>query len=942
METKTFLQEVLASDGRYCIFAANAVTDRRQQHFYTSVDELVEAAINLDSKGYDVYFALATFNKDKSRKVDNVKHLKSFFLDLDCGPSKEFASQGDALKQLMEFCKHLTLPKPLIVDSGRGLHVYWPLAEAVPFDDWLPVATKLKQLCSDNKFMADPAVTADAARVLRVPETHNYKPDVPVEVSCKSNSTIPVNFDRFSNLLGNRPIPVPTKKVAGANAVMQAALGNQEYKFKTVMEKSLGGTGCAQISNALHNPDAISEPVWRGVLSILKASSDGSREKAHKISRGYSGYNEEETNTKWDNLTVDKRYTCTKFEEENPETCLECTNRGKFRSPLHIGKHIKEATAQDNVVEVVALDLPNQPINTYVIPEYPFPYIRGANGGVYMRVKKEEGEFDEKKIYHNDIYVTKRIVDIELGESVVMRLHLPKDGVKEFTVPLTAVTSREEFRKQMAMQGVAVTKIDDLMHYTTTWVNELQATNMADKAYRQFGWTNDNAEVFILGNQKIFKDRVEFNPPSAQTAGMFPAFEPQGTLEEWKTLVDFYNKPGFELHQYVLCTGFGSILMHFLDDIACSALHLYSKDSGLGKTTAMRAAASIWGDPDELVLNENDTHHTKMHRSEVLHNLPLFIDELTNSNGEKLSELVLQFTSGKQRGRLVSGSNAERIRGEPWSFLATTTGNTSVMERIRLFKENPNAEAQRIMEVRVDKMFTGAESKKDTDKFSRAIGKCYGHAGPIFAQYLINNFKSVEQLVEAVQLRVDKEAGLSSENRYWSAHATVTLSASIIANKIELIRYPVKELNKWTLQMLENNKNRTKDMAVSIEQTLNEYVNDHIDNILRIKSTTDLRKQDGTTIAANIQPEQIPRNKLVARYETDVNKLYLVPKPFRLWCGKQQINYSAFVQDMINKLGAKKRKMRLSKGTPFKMPPIDVIVVQFSEGDDETPSIEDL
>ena len=107
--------------------------------------------------------------------------------------------------------------------------------------------------------------------------------------------------------------------------------------------------------------------------------------------------------------------------------------------------------------------------------------------------------------------------------------------------------------------------------------------------------------------------------------------------------------------------------MQFIDDISCAALHLYSKESGLGKTTAMRAAASIWGNPKELVIEEQDTHNTKMNRSEVLHNIPLCIDELTNAKSEALSTLALQFTTGKQRGRLVSGGNIERLRGEPWS-----------------------------------------------------------------------------------------------------------------------------------------------------------------------------------------------------------------------------------------------------------------------------------
>jgi len=943
METAIFLKEALPEKGSYCVFASNSSADRRSQQFFDSVDDLIDAAQDFDTKGYDVYFALASFREGNSRKVDNVQYLKSFFLDLDCGPSKDFVSQREAISQLIAFCKKFNLPRPLMINSGRGIHVYWVLSEAVPTDDWLPVAAKLKQLCSDNNFLADPAVTADAARVLRVPRTHNYKPDTPAEVDfVGTHLPTLVDFDLFSKLLGNDSIPVPTKRLEGANAVMNAALSNQEYRFKDILRKTSQGDGCTQILSALNDPNGVSEPIWRGVLSVLKACSDGSREKAHRISRGYDGYDPEETDAKWDNLTSDKRYTCARFEEIEPETCLRCPNRGKYRSPLHIGKRVKEATEEENVVEAPALDLPNTPINTFVIPKYPYPYIRGSNGGVYIRSQDSEGNENEERIYHNDLYVVKRIVDLELGESVVVRLHLPKDGVREFTLPLTAVTSREELRKNMSMQGVAVSRVEKLMEYITTWVNELQEREVADKAYRQFGWIDDEATGFVLGNQMILKDEVVFNPPSKSTIGLFPAFEPKGTLDEWRRIIDFYNRSGFELHQFATCAGFGSILMQFIDDIACAALHLYSKESGLGKTTAMRAAASIWGNPSELVIAEQDTHNTKMNRSEVLHNIPLLIDELTNAKSEALSTLALQFTTGKQRGRLVSGGNIERLRGEPWSLLAITTGNTSLIERIRLKKDNPNAEAQRILEVRVEKLFTGSSDKTETDEFSRALGKCYGHAGPIFAQYVMNNLDEVKRLIQEVQIRVDRQADLSSENRFWSVYATLTLAGAVIAHQLELIRFDIPALTNWCINMLVDNKSRTQDMAVSIEQTLNEYVNEHYDNILRIKSTSDLRKRDGSAIESIILPEAIPRNRLVARYETDVKKLYLVPKPLRMWCGEQQINYAAFVNDLTEQLGAKRVKMRLSKGTPLDLPSIDVIAVQFSGAGDEEGSAEDV
>ena len=212
METNTFLKGVLSDEGYYCVFAFRTNDDRRVQKFYDSIDALIQAAEDFDSQGYDAYFALATFNEDNSRKVTNVKHLKSFFLDLDCGPSKDFTNQTEAINELRKFCGKLSLPKPLMVNSGRGIHAYWPLTERVCLDDWLPVAEALKKQCAQHGLLADPAVTSDAARILRVPSTHNYKSDPPSEVVClEKGSLTPVNFDVFSEKLGGGIITPPTR-----------------------------------------------------------------------------------------------------------------------------------------------------------------------------------------------------------------------------------------------------------------------------------------------------------------------------------------------------------------------------------------------------------------------------------------------------------------------------------------------------------------------------------------------------------------------------------------------------------------------------------------------------------------------------------------------------------------------------------------------------------
>tara|TARA_R100000388_G_C7214508_1_gene145454 strand:- start:504 stop:935 length:432 start_codon:yes stop_codon:yes gene_type:complete len=120
------------------------------------------------------------------------------------------------------------------------------------------------------------------------------------------------------------------------------------------------------------------------------------------------------------------------------------------------------------------------------------------------------------------------------------------------------------------------------------------------------------------------------------------------------------------------------------------------------------------------------------------------------------------------------------------------------------------------------------------------------------------------------------------------------------------------------------------DMVTSAEQILNSYIYENWSNILQIRSTDDLRKQRDTGVDALVVPDKDPRIHLVARYETDINRLYLLPKPLRQWCAKQQINYTSLVQEFMEKLGGKKDKVRLGKGTLLKLKSSDVIVVNFA------------
>ena len=176
--TEEFLEKVLPQSGIYMLFLTK---EKKNFHrSYTNIDTMASAVDWFDNSGYSVYHACGSFHTEESRKADNTAHFRSFFLDLDCGlqkanEGKGFIDKAAACNALKDFCKKLGLPKPTIIDSGGGFHVYWTLQDDIEADEWLSVATKLKQLTKFHKFAADHSRTSDRASLLRPVKATNHK-----------------------------------------------------------------------------------------------------------------------------------------------------------------------------------------------------------------------------------------------------------------------------------------------------------------------------------------------------------------------------------------------------------------------------------------------------------------------------------------------------------------------------------------------------------------------------------------------------------------------------------------------------------------------------------------------------------------------------------------------------------------------------------------------
>ena len=918
MATIDLLQSVLPPEGEgyYCIVGLVQDEARPKQTFHqtladvtTKIDELLQAK-------YDVYFACAKYvDPVQGRIQKNGDLIKSFWLDIDCGidkaaTGKGYVDQTTGLAELKKFCKAIRMPLPCVVNSGRGIHAYWLLSKTITRLEWKPVAERLKALCEQHEFLGDPSRTADNASILRVPETFNFKqdPPLPVEILAMADE---VDYEGIKQTIGVLIAPdwVPRQ----LNEMTRALMGNKQSRFKTIMLKTMDGKGCAQLAQIATEQDTIEEPLWRAGLSVAHACVDAD-EAIHKISRLHPDYDPTTTERKA-NQTKGP-YSCETFSKINPSACAECPNKGKISNPIQLGSEVMVAE-ESRIVETTE----EGKKEVFDIPSYPFPYFRGKNGGVYIEVKDEDGGKDAINIYEHDLYIVKRLHDPAKGESIWMRLHLPKDGMREFSMPATDVMTIDKLRDKLGYSGVLANKkqMESIMAYIITSAKNLQHTTEVETMRTQFGWADKDSK-FIIGEQEVSASKVSYSPPSTATGSLAEWLKPTGSYDEWKKTAQIYNQPGFEPHAFGFFTAFGAPLLKHLN-LKGAIINLINNTSGTGKSTVLKMCNSVWGHPEELMLQWKDTMNSMIHRLGVMNNLPVTIDEITKLSGDHFSDLAYSISQGRGKNRMKQHENAERANVTKWSTMALCSSNASFYDKLSSLKATPDGEFMRLLEYRID--LTGNLTKEEADAVFNRLYDNYGHAGVEYAQYLVGNLETSLDAVMQIQQKLDKAIGLTSRERFWSAIIACNIAGALIAKDLGIIDFDIKRVFDWIVKEVKVMRHEIKaPAAVSTASVINEFMNEHRGAVLVING-----EADGRTGMEQLPMVEPRFNDLFIRMEPDTKKMFINAKQLRAYCSEQQITLKDTLKTLeIDKAYLGLVKKRLAKGTKISSGPVDVYV----------------
>ena len=143
------------------------------------------------------YLSVSTFQNGSSRRESNVKEVKRLYIDMDAHDNPINLDEAKLLASYMidNWFDECELPEPnYIIFSGHGLQILFTLDGCNSVPEWKRYQTALLKTCQDllkdlkEHSLSEASVVAvehdvsidnlkDAARVLRVPNTTNYKPN---------------------------------------------------------------------------------------------------------------------------------------------------------------------------------------------------------------------------------------------------------------------------------------------------------------------------------------------------------------------------------------------------------------------------------------------------------------------------------------------------------------------------------------------------------------------------------------------------------------------------------------------------------------------------------------------------------------------------------------------------------------------------------------------
>lgn len=807
-DTLAFLRAVLPDVGRYCTAVKLHSKSGFRHTFRASIELLLADQTSKDAPGCDVYVALAAFDDSDKRTAAAAHTLRALWIDVDCGAGKPYPDFDAGMSAVDDFIERGFPNYSFVVRSGYGAHVYWAFGQDAPREQWLVLAKTFQAAWQAAGIATDP-ISADAARVLRCPGTHNRKNEPAVQVVIDEATGLVHRAETLfaaARKLAPETLPIrpsAAAKVLALNDDLLANLPQRKAYLPPIVAK------CKQLGDMAKTQGAgCSEPLWYATIGLCRHLEDGAV-AAHHLSGGHSEYSAAAVNAKLAQL-ADKDVgptTCERFKVLNAAGCAGCP--WSITSPIQLGEKDPEpqkpvAIVAEQVlsgsgeVEVVEREI-SAPV------AYPLGYAYEDNA-TKARVVQDNGIPTWKLIFPGMIFPTRvfRPPGGSLEIEIFTRRHTTGE-VRTFNAPAVAVGDPREMRNQllsnvMVDAGVAP-MLQKLINGMASAIQDKETTDMS---VRQFGWQMGDPATekhFVFG-------ATRYTPEGTDTNCMLDAGAQQmadalckrtGTPEGALQGARLFDRPGAQMHQAVYLTGLAGVFAPFTGAQNFAVLSLVERNGGQGKTTNCDAAMSHWFSPLHSRSSMRDTQNALYNTMSVRGTLPVHVDELTGTLPEVVVNFVYTASQGAEKARMESSGAKQRAPLPPWKAPVLVTCNSPLKEMVRLARGDAGALDARIVELRYVKLDLDPAG---TETIRNCWYKNYGWTGPAVAAHVAKHHDHYAAAAVKLRALLENQLGPDSADRFWVNWALGVLLAALAFRDLSWVDYGIRALMDWLVSAL--------------------------------------------------------------------------------------------------------------------------------------------
>lgn len=873
---------------------------------FADIDAAVSAIQSWDAeKETTVYFTVGAM-KDHAYTADNGRTkwhrtqekatwFKALALDLDIGPDKPYATKADGWAVMKTALEAIGMPMPMIISSGNGLHLYWPLTQPVKKEVWEKASIALRIALGEKGVEIDTSKIHDPSMVLRPVGSHHKKqwPWKPVECKHDVPDYDPVAlFTIIKPWVGKAVKLAKSSKSAMRTSSVTAALTNShDVDVEKVAEH------CAQIRAMVESggvTDAaggrIEEPMWRAALGIARHAKDP--EQAIILLAGkHPDFDLQDSLAKMSRYKGTGPTLCATFEQHCGRGCDGCAYKGKITTPASLSASTT-TTVQTSDGEELTIVLPT-------------PYVE-KDGKIYKEIKTTEESVDAngnvvtsesvewELVSPYAMHITGAYTDATTGKSAFrLAVKYPLVGWKEadHEVGVLASIGREFstfLLNRQVYSAKSVGQQEKLRSYLMDYLTLVQSQVPTGQDYVTFGWQDDGS--FLCGEKVLGTPTGSTERRLKGAASSYAnIIKPHGERDRWVEAMRMLNEPGTATLRATTLLATSGILARAAGN-GTLVVSIYSTETTTGKTLALIAANSLIGTPKALFMAKNDTANALYKIRGTLNNLPCTIDELTMMDDKAVADMAYDMSQGREKIAL----NKDREVRDPavWNGPTFITTNFSLHQKFENVQASNDPLTARTMELmQNDRTFvaTDATGSSNGYKFFDLVAENNGFAFPELVEAVLSmgGDKEVWKKGEAAFIKKFNFV-FEPQERFYRTGIVAGWIMGTIGKKLGLFPFDID----GTIQYLLTHVQKFRSDAVTNKQdvfdTVGQFLQEFNDQLIEVTETYGSNKEQVRVPA----PERaVARVKVVSDANNPVmpgSQLAVNLTMFKTWLGKNR------------------------------------------------------